>query len=165
MSNKITKTELDEIKDHKVAGKEYTNGEISVFWKRELCIHSANCLVGSPSVFNLRKRPWVDINGASTEEIIRTVDSCPSRALTYLIHSKEKEKEAETKETEAPKDNMPRIEILKDGPALVKGNFVILDPDKNPLKPTTATAALCRCGGSKKKPFCDGTHKKIGFKD
>ncbi len=163
MSNKITKTELDEIKNHKVAGKEYTNGEISVFWKRELCIHSANCLVGSPSVFNLRRRPWVDVNGATTEEIIKTVDTCPSRALTYLVHTKEEEVPA--KEVEQPAVDMPRIEILKDGPALVKGNFIILDPDKKPLKPTTATAALCRCGASKKKPFCDGSHKKIGFKD
>jgi uncharacterized Fe-S cluster protein YjdI len=163
MSNKITKTELDEIKNHEVAGKEYTNGEISVFWKRDLCIHSANCLVGSPLVFNLRKRPWVDIDGATSEEIIKTVDSCPSRALTYLIH--QKEKAAAAKETAQPKDNTARIEILRDGPALVKGDFIILDPDKNRMTPTTAVAALCRCGASKKKPFCDGSHKKVGFTD
>ena len=163
MSNKITKTELDEIREHKVAGKEYTNGEISVFWKRELCIHSANCLVGSPMVFNLRKRPWVDMNGGTSDEIIKTIDTCPTRALTYLIH--QREKVAVAKEPKKEDVQTTRIEILRDGPALIKGNFVILDPEKKELTPTTATAALCRCGASKKKPFCDGTHKKIGFKD
>jgi len=87
MTNKVTKTELKEIKDRKVAAVEYTNGEVTVFWKPRLCIHSANCLLGLPGVFDSDSKPWIDMKGATTEEIMKVVDTCPSRALTYLKNS------------------------------------------------------------------------------
>lgn len=63
--------------------RKYTNGEITVHWDATKCIHAAKCVMTLPEVFNARKRPWVDINGASTERIIETVKLCPSGALTY----------------------------------------------------------------------------------
>ena len=69
--------------------KEYSNGEVTVVWKPELCIHSANCVKGLPEVFNTRNRPWIDPEKASSEAILNQVRKCPSGALTsYLNRSK-----------------------------------------------------------------------------
>lgn len=57
-----------------------------------------------------------------------------------------------------------RITPYKNGPYLVRGDFVITDQDGNEIQPRTGVVALCRCGKSQTRPFCDGTHKLIGFK-
>ena len=54
------------------------------------------------------------------------------------------------------------IQILQKGPYIVTGNVTLLDPDGKKID-TSEKIALCRCGASTKKPFCDGTHSKIGF--
>jgi len=156
MSNKVTKEELAEIRKGKSSVKEYSNGEISVFWKPGFCIHSANCLIGLPGVFDNSKRPWIDIKGASSKEIIKTVNTCPSRALTYLKNPRVKSLPKKKADKKAAK--FARIQILKDGPILVTGNYIIRDARKKKIKVATETAALCRCGASKTKPFCDGNH-------
>ncbi len=63
--------------------KTYTNGEITVIWQPEKCWHAAACVSNLPSVFDVNKRPWIDIHGATTQEITYVVDLCPSGALTY----------------------------------------------------------------------------------
>lgn len=55
------------------------------------------------------------------------------------------------------------ITASENGPYLVKGPVKILDPDGNVFEADRETVALCRCGGSTTKPFCDGTHSKTGF--
>ncbi len=55
------------------------------------------------------------------------------------------------------------IKALKDGPLLVQGEVELLDSEGNPFKLTSESTALCRCGGSSNKPFCDGTHSRAGF--
>jgi CDGSH iron-sulfur domain-containing protein 3 len=57
-----------------------------------------------------------------------------------------------------------KITALDNGPYLVKGPVLLLDADGNEFRVERATVALCRCGGSTTKPFCDGTHSKIGFR-
>lgn len=163
MTNKVTKSELTEFKKNKETIKEYGNGEITVFWKAELCIHSANCLIGLPEVFNTRKRPWINVHASESKEIMKIVDTCPSRALTYLKSNKF----VTSKPRKSPKmkTKFARIQILKDGPALITGNFIIRDAKKKKVKVENEVAAICRCGASKKKPFCDGAHLAIGFKD
>ncbi len=64
--------------------KHYTNGEITVVWKPELCVHAANCVSGLPTVFAREQKPWVNMKGAATEQIIGTVDNCPTGALSYF---------------------------------------------------------------------------------
>ncbi len=56
-----------------------------------------------------------------------------------------------------------KIIALDNGPYLVKGPILLLDAEGNEFRTERATVALCRCGGSMTKPFCDGTHSKIGF--
>jgi len=163
MSNKVTKSELEKMKENKSGSKSYSNEDITVFWRPELCIHSANCLVGLPGVFDSSERPWVNINGATSKEIIKTINTCPSRALLYLKNTNIGLRKARKKSKKAP--SFARVQILKDGPAIISGNFILRDPNKKKIHLPTEKAAICRCGASHKKPLCDGTHLSIGFKD
>ena len=56
-----------------------------------------------------------------------------------------------------------QIQALKNGPLIVKGEIEVLDSSGNPMTPPRPSVALCRCGQSANKPFCDGTHGKVGF--
>lgn len=160
MSNEVNRAELQTFEKEKV--KQYTNGEITVYWQPEKCIHSANCILGNPAVFNAQKRPWINMKGANTEEVIRTVDTCPSRALLYKRHREEPFLPPVKK---SPASGKAHVQILKNGPALISGNFIILDSDNQLIRVEKEIIALCRCGASGKKPFCDGNHSRIGFKD
>jgi putative redox protein len=71
----------------------YTNGEITVVWKPELCKHSGRCVTQLPKVFNLKTKPWVTITGADSETIKAQVDKCPTGALSWFKnadHSEDK---------------------------------------------------------------------------
>ena len=57
-----------------------------------------------------------------------------------------------------------KITAIDNGPYLVRGPVLLLDAEGNDFQTERATVALCRCGGSMTKPFCDGTHAKIGFR-
>jgi CDGSH-type Zn-finger protein len=56
-----------------------------------------------------------------------------------------------------------KIVTLDNGPYLAKGSLMLLDAEGDEFRAKRATVALCRCGGSTNKPFCDGTHFKTGF--
>ncbi len=163
MANKVTKAEITEFKKNKDTVKEFSNGEITVYWKSELCIHSANCLIRLPGVFNSKKKPWINIHAANSREIMKAVDTCPSRALTYLKSTKIVT--SKPRATAKMKSKFARVHILKNGPALITGNFILRDAQKKKIQIENEVVAICRCGGSKKKPFCDGTHQAIGFTD
>ena len=62
--------------------KNYSNGEVTVIWQPQMCKHSAVCIRGLPQVFDIKKRPWITIDGASSTEIIAQVKKCPSGALS-----------------------------------------------------------------------------------
>jgi len=129
----------------------YSNDEITINWDAETCFHSEVCTKNLSSVFNLKQKPWINVNGA-TKELINT---CPSGALSYNISTTDK------KETKP--ESSVSIRIVPDGPILVNGAFEFTDKDGN-VSQVDKNIAFCRCGGSENKPFCDGTHKKIGFK-
>ena len=61
-------------------------------------------------------------------------------------------------------DERTKIAVLDDGPFLVRGPAVVVDAEGNKFSSERKTIALCRCGGSTTKPFCDGTHSKVGFR-
>ncbi|MEU4242820.1 CDGSH iron-sulfur domain-containing protein [Actinoplanes sp. NPDC026619] len=56
------------------------------------------------------------------------------------------------------------ITPYEDGPLIVRGDFELRTPDGEAIDPGRGTIALCRCGRSASKPFCDGTHKKVNFR-
>jgi uncharacterized Fe-S cluster protein YjdI len=60
----------------------YSNGETTVVWKPELCIHSGICFKGLADVFDPRRKPWIDMSKAETQQIIDQVKKCPSGALS-----------------------------------------------------------------------------------
>jgi len=102
------------------------------------------------------------MQGASSEEIIEVVGRCPSGALTCKRRAEDELGREELSASEVR--GTAQIKIMKNGPLLVKGEVVLLDSAGKVLA-GEGTYALCRCGGSKKKPFCDGTHLQIGFDD
>jgi len=134
--------------------KEYRNDEIVVYWEPSLCIHSANCLVMNPRVFDSMRRPWIDLSEADADDVADAVMTCPSGAL----HFKRLDGGAE-EET----DGTTRLYARRDGPIWVRGAVRIVDHEGTVIREDTRVA-LCRCGQSANKPFCDNTHKKIGFK-
>jgi uncharacterized Fe-S cluster protein YjdI len=138
--------------------KKYTNGEITIVWKPDVCIHSAICFKGLHSVFNPTKRPWVNVEGANTEKIVAQVDKCPSKALSYYKNQEENQQEIKMETT-----NTTKVEVIPNGPVMLEGKLVVKDATGAEVE--KEKIFLCRCGGSSKKPYCDGTHKKIDFKD
>lgn len=136
--------------------KKYSNTDITVVWKPDQCIHSTICWKGLINVFDPRKRPWVNIEGAGTDDIIAQVDKCPSGALSYFRNT-ENEKGSQV-------DVDTVIEVTPNGPLLVYGNISIKDKNGNETQKHKVTA-FCRCGASNNKPYCDGSHVKNGFKD
>jgi len=136
--------------------KKYTNGEVTVVWKPDMCIHSTICFRGLPDVFDPRKRPWVTPEGANTATIIEQVKHCPSGALSYYLNEPEANSEKVDPETET------LVEVMPNGPLKVHGNVSVKHADGTESKQTRVTT-FCRCGASSNKPFCDGTHRKVGF--
>jgi uncharacterized Fe-S cluster protein YjdI len=61
----------------------YSNGEITVTYDSDICTHAARCVKGLPSVFNAHKKPWIDVTGATANEIEAQVARCPSGALKF----------------------------------------------------------------------------------
>lgn len=140
--------------------KKYTNGEITVVWQTAECIHSGECFTMLPKVFKPNERPWVQLENATTEEIIETVNACPTLALTYSYNDPEKNKE---NMENAKKESQNKVEILENGPLKVPDYINVIDSKGNSLK-TGQTKFICRCGRSNNKPFCDGSHMSEGFK-
>lgn len=62
--------------------KEYSNGEVTILWQPEKCIHSGICVKSLPNVYNPKDKPWVKPENASSEELINQVSKCPSGALS-----------------------------------------------------------------------------------
>ncbi|AUP78392.1 (4Fe-4S)-binding protein [Flavivirga eckloniae] len=133
--------------------KEYSNGETTVVWEAEKCIHSAICAKGLSQVFRPKERPWVKIDAASTDAIINQVKQCPSGALRYYMNA-EGDNASETLET--------KVEVMKNGPLLVYGTLKVIRKD-GAEETKNKTTAFCRCGASANKPYCDGAHVKVEF--
>jgi len=132
----------------------YHGKKITIHDNRSQCAHAGYCTEGLPAVFRHRQDPFVDPDGASIEEIIDIVNLCPSGALSYTIED----------ESETHVIGEASIFIAPDGPYLVKGKVVLLDTEKGKGAPETH-CTLCRCGASKNKPFCDGSHWDVNFTD
>ncbi|MEO7311001.1 MAG: (4Fe-4S)-binding protein [Chitinophagaceae bacterium] len=138
----------------------YSNGDITVEWKPELCIHSTICFKGLGEVFDPRKRPWIDMSAAGTAQIINQVKKCPSGALSYTVNEKPPVSGPSPQLNE--RVQLATIECLKNGPYLVREMVTIRKPDGSE-ETRVGSTALCRCGASGNKPYCDGSHNKVGF--
>lgn len=140
----------------KYAGKandrRYEGEDIDITYNLKRCIHAEECVHRLSSVWDVQKRPWINPDGASGEEIAAVIYMCPSGALHY------DRKDGGTIES-VPDEN--QIILWEDGPLQVRGDLSLQGAQVDIEEETRAT--LCRCGASENKPFCDNTHKKISF--
>lgn len=136
----------------------YSGKEVTILWKPHLCIHSRRCFTGLPEVFKPLERPWVRVDAAEAHRVIDQVKQCPSGALSIAMDNSGTDPELNT---EGPGQRM-RIHVSSNGPLLVQGPITIAHPDGR-IEVKEDKCALCRCGGSANKPFCDGSHRRNGF--
>ena len=135
-----------------MATRTYEKDDLTVFWDSTRCIHTGICLRSLHSVFNLKSRPWVDLDGADAEQVIATVDKCPTGALRYS-------RAGEAEPAVTPTAMIP----VQDGPLLVRGDLRVLDPETGDVIAEETRLALCRCGKSENQPFCDNSHRRTHF--
>jgi uncharacterized Fe-S cluster protein YjdI len=134
--------------------REYRTGDIVVRWEPEYCIHTARCLQGLPEVFDVLRRPWIRVDAASADDIARVVAQCPTGALSFSRLDDGPEE---------PAPDVTTVEPWANGPLFVRGRVRIVDDDGEVVREATRVA-LCRCGQSANKPFCDGTHRQTEFR-
>ncbi len=132
----------------------YKGRKITIHDNRGICAHAGRCTDGLASVFHLKEEPWIFPDAASADEIIATIQKCPSGALSYSADDLE----------HPDREGEPTIFVAPNGPYLVSGAPDLVDTAR--LEGTSIEHfTLCRCGGSKNKPFCDGTHWYNNFSD
>lgn len=136
-------------------GKEhhYDTADITVRYNATRCIHARECVRGLPSVFDTARRPWITPDGTKPDEIAEVIMRCPTGALHF---------ERNDDGTQEPMPDHNEVDVVANGPLYARGELDILRPDKTTILVDTRIA-LCRCGGSKNKPFCDNSHIAILF--
>ncbi|MGB2983601.1 MAG: CDGSH iron-sulfur domain-containing protein, partial [Candidatus Bipolaricaulia bacterium] len=127
---------------------------IVVHWDYHRCIHVEACVRALPDVFDRHKRPWITPACGSVNDVAAACEACPTGALHY-----------ERRDTGSPEatPKMNEITVSSDGPLYVKGDVRVTDADGETILKDTRVA-LCRCGLSRNKPLCDGSHEKAAFK-
>ena len=132
----------------------YPGEQIDVYWDGRLCIHIGECGHAEGDLFVGGRQPWCVPDQADNDEVVEVCERCPSGALTYSDQSGHSE--------EAPDSN--KVQVSYNGPLFVSGDLSI-DGAPDDMPGTRFRAALCRCGHSKNKPFCDNSHADAGFQD
>ena len=129
---------------------EYKGSHLTVVNDGKRCIHSRYCVLNLPGVFKPNvDGPWIAPDAASAEAVIAVVSKCPSGALRYRP------------EGAVPAEGAPgvnTIRVWEDGPLAVHAELDVAGDT------SSRRATLCRCGKSFNKPYCDGMHRKAGFK-
>jgi CDGSH-type Zn-finger protein/uncharacterized Fe-S cluster protein YjdI len=132
----------------------FPGGEIDVAWDGRLCIHVAECGQAKGDLFVAGRQPWCEPDVDTRDEVRDIVERCPSGALTYIDKSG-------APETAAAENT---VSVSCSGPLFARGDLRIEGAPED-MPGVRVRAALCRCGASKNKPFCDGSHEVAGFKD
>lgn len=133
----------------------YETARIRVLWDAARCIHAGNCLRALPGVFDVRARPWINVEAAAAEEVAAAVRTCPTGALRYQGLADLPD--------EVP-DEPVTVEVRPNGPLYVRGRVKISRPGGDTIA-DEYRVALCRCGASQNKPFCDNSHRLIRLHD
>ena len=133
-----------------VAGVELVEGTaLTLHYESKRCIHARFCVTGAPQVFLANVQgPWIHPDAIDPEALVAIAHACPSGAIRY------RRKDGRPEES-APPVNL--IALREAGPYAVRA-AIVLDGQEQPFR-----ATLCRCGASKNKPYCDGSHHEVGF--
>ena len=132
----------------------YVGKTITIFDNRAICAHAGYCTDGLKEVFREDAEPWIDPDGAAVERIIATIERCPSGALSYAIDGREAK----------PVNRPPAVVVTRNGPYEVSGGVELGNVEFGDGA-SREHYTLCRCGASKNKPFCDGSHWTVEFRD
>ena len=132
----------------------YVGKRITILDNRALCSHAGYCADGLKAVFRQHDEHWIDPDGAQVQEIIDTIRKCPSGALSYVIDGVEAK----------PPKRPPMVTVTDHGPYAVTGGMEPMGV-KFGDGASAEHYTLCRCGASKNKPFCDGSHWDANFRD
>ena len=133
-----------------IDGVDYIDGrQLTLVYEGKKCIHARFCVTGAPGVFIANiKGPWIQPDAVTTEALVEIAHACPSGAIRY--------QRKDGKPDEAP-PQVNLIAIRESGPYAFRGELEIDG------KPGPYRATLCRCGASKNKPYCDGSHREAKF--
>lgn len=133
---------------------EFEGTDLIVRWDRLRCIHAEECVHGSPEVFDPDRRPWIEPDRIDANRVADLVLGCPTGALHY-------ERKDGGRPEPTPETNIARVTV--DGPIYVQGDIELRYADAR--RESENRVALCRCGDSRNKPFCDNSHIEAGFRD
>jgi CDGSH-type Zn-finger protein/uncharacterized Fe-S cluster protein YjdI len=123
--------------------------DIEIHYLGKRCIHARHCVTGAPTVFLANvKGPWIHPETMAVERLVDIAHACPSGAIAY------RRLDGEADESSPP---VNLTAIREAGPLAFRADLVIAG------KPAGYRATLCRCGASNNKPYCDGSHKEVGF--
>ena len=140
----------------------YSTNQIRVTFDPATCQHSGACLRTLPSVFEVNEKQWIRPERASADEVIRAVGKCPSGALRATLVTSVHPTAGSLPGLQ-PEPPAPVVITVRDhGSLLVEGPYRVVAADGTLIR-EGVKCGLCRCGASKTKPFCDGSHKEIGF--
>ncbi|MEM6931870.1 MAG: CDGSH iron-sulfur domain-containing protein [Myxococcota bacterium] len=135
--------------------KTYSGASVDMTWDRRLCIHVGECGRAANALFVGGRKPWGDPDQGTADEVAETVRRCPTGALAYVRN--------DGGPAEVPAaDNT--VVVSNHGPLYVTGDLEI-EGAKDDMPGVAFRAALCRCGLSKNKPFCDNSHESGNFQD
>lgn len=127
----------------KLEPKEYVSPEINVYFTPGLCIHAAECVKGLPTVFDTKKRPWVNPENGAAPDIAEVVERCPSGALQYIRH-------------DGVRGELPevptKVEANDKQQLVMRGDLHFRQQDQDIV---TYRAVVCGCGQTGNSPFCD----------
>jgi uncharacterized Fe-S cluster protein YjdI len=149
--------EDNEPRKRRDVSRTYANDRIEVRWEPRLCVHVGECFQRLPEVFDPWSRPWVRPEAADPDTLAEVVMRCPSGALHF------RRLDGGPQEDDLIDDEVELV-ALADGPMQVRGHAKLVGADGETIREDTRMV-LCRCGASRTKPLCDGTHRVIGFTD
>ncbi|MGB3682876.1 MAG: CDGSH iron-sulfur domain-containing protein [Rubrobacteraceae bacterium] len=135
--------------------KEYRSEDINVAFDAGRCLHAKECVHGLPEVFDVEKRPWIQPANSDPDTVAEVVMRCPTGALHFT-------REDAGGEEPVPEENI--VVVAGDGPLYLRGAVTLEEYDGTLIAEDTRVA-LCRCGESRNKPFCDNSHRNSGFRD
>ena len=133
----------------------YEGDNADVFWDRRLCIHIGECGRAQGDLFVGGRKPWCQPDAAGLRDVADVCERCPTGALTYATKDGSIQEQASDENT---------VMVANCGPLYVRGDLEV-EGAADDMDGVKYRAALCRCGQSKNKPFCDNSHEAAGFKD
>lgn len=134
--------------------RDYPGQAITIRFEPGRCIHAEECVKGAPTVFDADRRPWIDPDGDGADHVAAVIKRCPTGALQF--------ERLDGGAAESAPDTC-RVRVVEDGPLYVSGKLSFSNSGDAPRE--EKRVALCRCGASKNKPFCDNSHIESGFTD